>query len=140
MKNRHAKYLIRATMRHVGRFSVAELRRGCVCEGAFDCCSVKLFLPTKVYVDINISPSLIHPSIYHPYFTAMTTNLASIAGPSRQLQPQPPKMERASSIGSGANSPPEDLRATVSVSKPGLSVGENGEVVKVPAFLNKLFR
>jgi hypothetical protein len=32
------------------------------------------------------------------------------------------------------------LRSTVSVSKPGLSVGENGEVIKVPAFLNKLFR
>ncbi|GMK55776.1 hypothetical protein CspeluHIS016_0208320 [Cutaneotrichosporon spelunceum] len=65
----------------------------------------------------------------------MTTNLASVAGPSRQQ----PKSERISPSNSGANSPPGELRSTVSVSKPGLSVGENGEVIKVPAFLNKLF-
>ncbi|BEI85075.1 hypothetical protein CcaverHIS002_0504760 [Cutaneotrichosporon cavernicola] len=65
----------------------------------------------------------------------MTTNLASVAGPSRQQ----PKSERIFPSDSGANSPPDELRSTVSVSKPGLSVGENGEVIKVPAFLNKLF-
>ncbi|BEJ15941.1 hypothetical protein CspHIS471_0505460 [Cutaneotrichosporon sp. HIS471] len=64
----------------------------------------------------------------------MTTNLASVAGPSRQQ----PKSDRISPSDSGANSP-DELRSTVSVSKPGLSVGENGEVIKVPAFLNKLF-
>lgn len=80
-------------------------------------------------------------------YSATTGNLAAIAGPSRQQQQQhqqPPaaKIERTSppDNNSGGNSPPDDLRATVSVSKPGLSVGENGEVVKVPAFLNKLFR
>ena len=66
----------------------------------------------------------------------MTTNLNAIAGPSKHAPP--PKAD---------TSPPDsplvggtDLKDGAGVTKPGLSVDENGEVIKVPAFLNKLFR
>ena len=63
----------------------------------------------------------------------MTTNLNAIAGPSR-LSPSP-KYE----------DPPRSPTSTVKNeggggAKSGISVDEDGEVVKVPAFLNKLFR
>jgi heat shock transcription factor len=65
----------------------------------------------------------------------MTTNLSAIAGPSRQtLQP---KVEPTSPINPVG---PNDIAAEVGVSKHGLTVGENGEVQKVPPFLNKLYR
>lgn len=67
----------------------------------------------------------------------MTTNLAAIAGPSR-LDPKP-KIEPISPI-MPVTENGSDESSGVAVTKPGLSVGENGEVVKVPAFLNKLFR
>jgi hypothetical protein len=67
----------------------------------------------------------------------MTTNLNAIAGPSKFPSP---KVE--------ADSPtPTELREMISSmhtgsggTKGGLNLGEDGEVVKVPAFLNKLFR
>lgn len=65
----------------------------------------------------------------------MTTNLSAIAGPSRHTNLQP-KLEPTSPI----NPVGPNEHAEVGVQKPGLSVGENGEVVKVPAFLNKLYR
>lgn len=86
-------------------------------------------------------PSPITLSI-HP---VMTTNLAAIAGPSRYNQV--PKIEPVSPLNSITPSPagrdvdgPAPPLPAGGVSKPGLSVGENGEVVKVPAFLNKLYR
>lgn len=68
----------------------------------------------------------------------MTTNLSAIAGPSRQEvnTAVQAKVEPASPI----NPVGPNEQADVGVSKPGLTVGENGEVVKVPAFLNKLYR
>jgi heat shock transcription factor len=78
------------------------------------------------------------PNYPGPPFTInpnMTTNLNAVAGPST-LSPSPksePRSPQMTSIGLGEGSGP-------GVSKPGLSVDENGEVVKVPAFLNKLFR
>lgn len=75
----------------------------------------------------------------------MTTNLAAIAGPSRYNQV--PKIEPVSPLNSITTTPnnndndgPAPPLPAGGVSKPGLSVGENGEVVKVPAFLNKLYR
>lgn len=76
----------------------------------------------------------------------MTTNLNAIAGPSR-LPPSP--LVEVESPSQSLDSPPRDGHHSgpnsasgreAAVSKPGLSVDENGEVVKVPAFLNKLFR
>lgn len=69
---------------------------------------------------------------YTSLFAAMTTNLSAIAGPSRQAAELQPKVEPASPI--------EVVDNEVSVTKPGISVSESGEVVKVPAFLNKLYR
>jgi heat shock transcription factor len=62
----------------------------------------------------------------------MTTSLQAIAGPSKYTTAMQPKIEPVSPLNSIDNE--------VSVTKPGLTVGENGEVVKVPAFLNKLYR
>ncbi|RXK36033.1 hypothetical protein M231_06681 [Tremella mesenterica] len=64
----------------------------------------------------------------------MTTNLNAIAGPSRNSMS--PKVE--------PDSPNSDLAelsepSQIQVTKGGISVGEDGEVVKVPAFLTKLF-
>ncbi|TXT09136.1 hypothetical protein VHUM_02610 [Vanrija humicola] len=69
----------------------------------------------------------------------MTTNLSAIAGPSRHATTQP-KVEPVSPLNS-ISDPIQQLSqpSEGGVSKPGLSVGENGEVIKVPAFLNKLF-
>lgn len=90
----------------------------------------------------------------------MTTNLNAIAGPSKQMSPAStisvsvspkPEPESPEFIGdlSGltAAATGHDMSASGSgsgsagaVNKSGLSVDENGEVVKVPAFLQKLFR
>ena len=70
----------------------------------------------------------------------MTTNLNAVAGPSKL--PASPLVEIESPTQS-ADSPPNQHGGTgkeSGVTKPGLSVDENGEVVRVPAFLNKLFR
>lgn len=67
----------------------------------------------------------------------MTTNLNAVAGPSKL--PTTPLVEVESPTQS-ADSPDHKDGRESGVSKPGLSVDENGEVVKVPAFLNKLFR
>lgn len=69
----------------------------------------------------------------------MTTNLAAIAGPSKHFSAQT-KVEPVSPLLAVVDHGSIDDMNGVSVSKPGLSVGENGQVVKVPAFLNKLFR
>lgn len=66
----------------------------------------------------------------------MTTNLSAIAGPSRQTALQP-KVEPSSPINPIG---PNDVAGEAGVSKHGLTVGENGEVQKVPPFLNKLYR
>ncbi|KAL1407471.1 Heat shock transcription factor [Vanrija albida] len=68
----------------------------------------------------------------------MTTNLSAIAGPSRHTTTQP-KVEPVSPLNSISDIQQPTQPSEGGVSKPGLSVGENGEVVKVPAFLNKLF-
>lgn len=63
----------------------------------------------------------------------MTTNLNAVAGPSKL--PASPKQEDLS--------PTSDAGlkdGAPGVSKSGLSLDQNGEVQKVPAFLNKLFR
>ncbi|KAL7418920.1 Heat shock transcription factor [Cryptotrichosporon argae] len=69
----------------------------------------------------------------------MTTNLNAVAGPSRMTDPADDPTTPLIALpdpfvsGSGAGAP------AAGVSKPGLSVDENGDVVKVPAFLNKLY-
>jgi heat shock transcription factor len=71
----------------------------------------------------------------------MTTNLNAIAGPSK-LPPSP--LVEIESPTHSMDSPGRDahrgLTQEPTVSRPGLSVDENGEIIKVPAFLNKLFR
>lgn len=73
--------------------------------------------------------------------SAMTTNLNAIAGPSK-LPPSP--LVEIESPTQSLDSPGRDahrgLTQEPTVSRPGLSVDENGEIIKVPAFLNKLFR
>ncbi|WWD15657.1 hypothetical protein CI109_100079 [Kwoniella shandongensis] len=77
----------------------------------------------------------------------MTTNLYAIAGPSK-----PASVATTSSVSPRSEAPsplkaisslPEDSSANGGsgggVNKNGLSLDENGEVLKVPAFLNKLF-
>ncbi|WVR04934.1 hypothetical protein IAU60_001946 [Kwoniella sp. DSM 27419] len=72
----------------------------------------------------------------------MTTNLYAVAGPSK-----PASIATTASV-SPKSEPPSPLKSlhglpstssTAGVQKPGLSLDENGEVLKVPAFLNKLF-
>lgn len=77
----------------------------------------------------------------------MTTNLNAIAGPSKLppsplLDPDSPliAMESPPGRGGGGGDVEVDADGGVRVKKGGISVDENGEVVKVPAFLNKLFR
>jgi hypothetical protein len=89
----------------------------------------------------KIPPQSSRDNPYQPT-SAMTTNLNAIAGPSR-LPPSP--LVEVESPSQSVDSPPHGGHGSASgrepaVSKPGLSVDENGEVVKVPAFLNKLFR
>jgi len=78
----------------------------------------------------------------------MTTNLNAIAGPSKltptpMIDPDSPTStisdhkDMMHSINSSATTPPG---GGAGIHKPGLSVDENGEVVKVPAFLQKLYR
>jgi heat shock transcription factor len=72
----------------------------------------------------------------------MTTNLNAIAGPSK-LPPSP--LVEVESPTQSAESPGRDGQGRAysrepTISKPGLSLDENGEIIKVPAFLNKLFR
>jgi hypothetical protein len=73
--------------------------------------------------------------------SAMTTNLNAIAGPSK-LPPSPlVEIESpAQSLDSPGREAHRGLTQEPTVSRPGLSVDENGEIIKVPAFLNKLFR
>jgi len=79
----------------------------------------------------------------------MTTNLNAIAGPSK-LTPTPmvDPDSPTSTISDhkdllhslhGSTTPPGGAGGA-GIHKPGLSVDENGEVVKVPAFLQKLYR
>jgi heat shock transcription factor len=71
----------------------------------------------------------------------MTTNLNAIAGPSKL--PPSPLVEIESptqSLDSPGREAHRGLTQEPTVSRPGLSVDENGEIIKVPAFLNKLFR
>ena len=73
--------------------------------------------------------------------SAMTTNLNAIAGPSKL--PPSPLVEIESptqSLDSPGREAHRGLTQEPTVSRPGLSVDENGEIIKVPAFLNKLFR
>ncbi|OCF44764.1 hypothetical protein I317_01454 [Kwoniella heveanensis CBS 569] len=74
----------------------------------------------------------------------MTTNLYAVAGPSK-----PASIATASSVSPKSEpaspSPLKSVHALppvpsgAGVQKPGLSLDENGEVLKVPAFLNKLY-
>jgi heat shock transcription factor len=73
----------------------------------------------------------------------MTTNLNAIAGPSKitnfnvnmdEASPTPTELRELSTALSDVNG------GRGNVARVGLSVGEDGEVTKVPAFLNKLFR
>ncbi|WVW83480.1 hypothetical protein I302_105501 [Kwoniella bestiolae CBS 10118] len=76
----------------------------------------------------------------------MTTNLYAVAGPSKPssivstVSSTSPKSEPPSPLKS-LNNPLPTISTTTSsgVSKPGMSLDENGEVLKVPAFLNKLY-
>ncbi|ORY32098.1 hypothetical protein BCR39DRAFT_524145 [Naematelia encephala] len=61
----------------------------------------------------------------------MSTGINAVAGPSSTTSTPSPKIEPMS--------PPIMDEHGQAVSKQGLSVDENGEVIKVPAFLNKLF-
>lgn len=90
----------------------------------------------------------------------MTTNLNAIAGPSKltpspQIDPDSPGSSvsdskdllhrtidpnRSASASLGPNGETVGGGGVGGVSKPGLSVDENGEVIKVPAFLQKLYR
>ncbi|WVQ77943.1 hypothetical protein IAT38_000023 [Cryptococcus sp. DSM 104549] len=72
----------------------------------------------------------------------MTTNLYAVAGPSK------PASVTTTSSPSPRSEPPSPLKSIAAlpppgtgsgISKPGLSLDENGEVLKVPAFLNKLY-
>ena len=74
----------------------------------------------------------------------MTTNLNAVAGPSKHSpiltgiqghadMDSPDSLSDLRELGMGGG-------GAAGVSKPGLSVDENGEVVKVPAFLQKLYR
>ncbi|OXG28486.1 heat shock transcription factor, other eukaryote [Cryptococcus neoformans Tu259-1] len=88
----------------------------------------------------------------------MTTNLYAIAGPSKPTTPTStpsPRSEPPSPLKSLTSLPTNPLNPQgtstsnaltnqssstgIGISKPGLSVDENGEVMKVPAFLNKLY-
>ncbi|KAL0240186.1 hypothetical protein I308_106734 [Cryptococcus tetragattii IND107] len=88
----------------------------------------------------------------------MTTNLYAIAGPSKPTTPAStpsPRSEPPSPLKSLTSLPAHPLNphgtsasnaltnqsssTGIGISKPGLSVDENGEVMKVPAFLNKLY-
>ncbi|WVQ98411.1 hypothetical protein IAU59_005534 [Kwoniella sp. CBS 9459] len=74
----------------------------------------------------------------------MTTNLYAVAGPSK-----PASIATASSVSPKSEpaspSPLKSVHALppmpsgAGIQKPGLSLDENGEVLKVPAFLNKLY-
>ena len=72
----------------------------------------------------------------------MTTNLNAIAGPSRL--PPSPLVEVESPTQSAESHGRDDQGRGNSreptIAAPGLSLDENGEVIRVPAFLNKLFR
>lgn len=89
----------------------------------------------------------------------MTTNLNAIAGPSKQMspastisvsvspKPEPESPEFIGDLSGLTAAATGDVSASGSgsggagaVNKSGLSVDENGDVVKVPAFLQKLFR
>ncbi|ODN85878.1 hypothetical protein L198_07443 [Cryptococcus wingfieldii CBS 7118] len=73
----------------------------------------------------------------------MTTNLYAVAGPSTHPSPEEPASPLRSIPSLPANHPSLAVSTSavpgVGVSKPGLSVDEHGEVLKVPAFLNKLY-
>ncbi|WRT66799.1 uncharacterized protein IL334_003762 [Kwoniella shivajii] len=71
----------------------------------------------------------------------MTTNLYAVAGPSK---PSSISTVSSTSPKSESPSPLKSINALPSssvggVSKPGLNLDENGEILKVPAFLNKLY-
>ncbi|WVO17040.1 hypothetical protein L204_104727 [Cryptococcus depauperatus] len=68
----------------------------------------------------------------------MTTNLYAIAGPSNPSSnhSSPSPSEHPSPLKTLTTLPPN---SSLAITKPGLSVEENGEILKVPAFLNKLY-
>ncbi|WWD10495.1 hypothetical protein V865_008631 [Kwoniella europaea PYCC6329] len=75
----------------------------------------------------------------------MTTNLYAVAGPSKPssivstVSSTSPKSEPPSPLRSINPLPTISAATSTGVSKPGMSLDENGEVLKVPAFLNKLY-
>ncbi|WVQ71368.1 hypothetical protein IAR50_000897 [Cryptococcus sp. DSM 104548] len=73
----------------------------------------------------------------------MTTNLYAVAGPSTHPSPEEPASPLRSIPSLPGNHPSLAVSTSavpgVGVAKPGLSVDEHGEVLKVPAFLNKLY-
>ncbi|WVF72537.1 hypothetical protein IAT40_007354 [Kwoniella sp. CBS 6097] len=74
----------------------------------------------------------------------MTTNLYAVAGPSKPASiatasSVSPKSEPASPSPLKSLHPLPPMPSGAGIQKPGLSLDENGEVLKVPAFLNKLY-
>ncbi|WWC85159.1 uncharacterized protein L201_000016 [Kwoniella dendrophila CBS 6074] len=77
----------------------------------------------------------------------MTTNLYAVAGPSKPssvistVSSTSPKSEPPSPLKSinPLPLPVTSVNSTTAITKPGISLDENGEVLKVPAFLNKLY-